>query len=231
MFTGLIEEIGAVANVHKTDHSFDLTVNAKTVIENVALGDSIAINGVCLTVTDFGQQSFTVGLAPETLKRTNLGALATSDLVNLERSLLPSTRIGGHFVQGHVDGTGKIKTLRPDHDALWLTIETDPALMRYIVTKGYIAIDGTSLTVVDTGANWFNVTLIDYTQSKIILPGKKLGALVNLEVDILAKYVERLFEARIAGDKAELTPEFLQTHGFLKADKFSKEEFPKEGTR
>jgi len=226
MFTGLIEEIGAVARVHKKESSFDLTVSAKTVVENVALGDSIAINGVCLTVTDFDEQSFTVGLAPETLKRTNLGALSTNDPVNLERSLLPSTRIGGHFVQGHVDGTGKIKALRPDRDALWLTIETDPALMRYIVTKGYIAIDGTSLTIVDTGANWFNVTLIDYTQSKIILPGKKPGALVNLEVDILAKYVERLFEARSDDNEAELTPEFLQTHGFLKAH-----EFPKEGTR
>lgn len=213
MFTGLVEEMGVVAKIKRTDDSFDLSVAASTVIEGVSLGDSIAVNGVCLTVTTFTDEGFTVGLAPETLKRTNLGDLKEGDPVNLERSLLPSTRIGGHFVQGHVDATGVIKSFRPDHDALWLTIETEPALMRYIVTKGYVAIDGTSLTVVDTGPDWFNVTLIDYTQSKIILPRKKPGDRVNLEVDILAKYVERLFEAR-AGEG--ITPEFLQSHGFLK---------------
>ncbi|MHA7871517.1 MAG: riboflavin synthase [Hyphococcus sp.] len=213
MFTGLIEEMGSVASIRKTAESFDLTVSAKTVLAGVHEGDSIAVNGVCLTVTRFDEKSFTVGLAPETLKRTNLGDLAESNPVNLERSLLPTTRLGGHFVQGHVDATGVIKSFRPDKDALWLTVETDPALMRYIVTKGYIAIDGTSLTVVDTGADWFNVTLIDYTQAKIILPRKKPGDRVNLEVDILAKYIERLTAEQ---PNPKLTPEFLQTHGFLK---------------
>ena len=215
MFTGLIEEMGAVAGIKQTADSFDLTIAAKTVLEGARLGDSIAVNGVCLTVTAFDDARFTVGLAPETLKRTNLGDLGEGDAVNLERSLLPTTRLGGHFVQGHVDATGVIKAFRPDNDALWLTVETDPALMRYIVTKGYIAIDGTSLTVVDTGPDWFNVTLINYTQQKIILPRKKPGDRVNLEVDILAKYIERLTQS----DEVErLTPQFLQDHGFIKKE-------------
>lgn len=216
MFTGLIEEIGAVAAITKTDKSFDLTVSAKTVLGDTKLGDSIAVNGVCLTVTACDDARFTVGLAPETLARTNLGNLAKGDPVNLERSLLPTTRLGGHFVQGHVDGTGVIKSFRPDKDALWLTIECDPALMRYIITKGYVAIDGTSLTVVETGPDWFNVTLINYTQPKIILPRKKPGDLVNLEVDILAKYIERIHGSPAAESHAGMTPEFLQSHGFIK---------------
>ena len=217
MFTGLVEEMGNVAAVANAGDRFDLTISAKTAIDGVQLGDSIAVNGVCLTVTRFDDASFTVGLAPETLKRTNLGDLSAGDPVNLERSLLPTTRLGGHFVQGHVDGTGVIKSFKPDQDALWLTVEADPALMQYIVTKGYIAIDGTSLTVVDTGTDWFNVTLVNYTQSKIILPQKKAGDRVNLEVDILAKYVERLIDARATSQpSAPLNADFLKDHGFIK---------------
>lgn len=213
MFTGLIEEIGNVAAIQQTEKSYDLTVKAQTVLDGVKLGDSIAINGVCLTVTTFDADTFTVGLAPETLKRTNLGDLTECTPVNLERSLLPTTRLGGHFVQGHVDATGTITSFRPDNDALWLTVETTPELMRYIVTKGYIAIDGTSLTVVDTGPDWFNVTLIKYSQSKITLPLKNVGDQVNLEVDILSKYMERLTQERT---EKNLSPEFLQKHGFIK---------------
>lgn len=217
MFTGLIEEIGGVESVRETAESFTLAIAARTVLEDVKLGDSIAVNGVCLTVTEFGADQFSVGLAPETLKRTSLGDLNKGDPVNLERSVLPTTRLGGHFVQGHVDATGIIRSFRPDNDALWVEIETDPALMRYIVTKGYVAIDGTSLTVVDTGPNWFNVTLVDYTQSKIVLPRKKPGDRVNLEVDILAKYMERLTRDRTAeGAVAEI---------------FSNQNLAKEGAR
>ncbi|GJL95109.1 MAG: riboflavin synthase subunit alpha [Hyphococcus sp.] len=196
MFTGLIEEIGSVHAVERSSDHFNLTVMADLVLEDVKLGDSIAINGVCLTVTKFDRSSFTVGLAPETLSRTNLGSLKTGEHVNLERALLPTTRMGGHYVQGHVDTIGVIQSFKPDADALWVRIQTDTALMRYIVSKGYIAIDGTSLTVVDTGDDWFNVTLIDYTQQKIVLPTKKIGDRVNLEVDILAKYAERLVANR-----------------------------------
>ena len=153
------------------------------------------MNGVCLTVTSFDAKSFTVGLAPETLAKTSLAGAKPSDLVNLERAALPTTRLGGHYVQGHVDATGTIKSFRPDADALWLTIAAPRELMRYVVPKGYIAIDGASLTVVHTGDDWFDVTLIAYSQAKLILPRKKLGDLVNLEVDIIAKYVERLTRA------------------------------------
>ena len=216
MFTGLIEEIGTVDSaVHGQNH-FDLTICAKTVMVDLALGDSIAVNGVCLTVTRFNERSFTVGLAPETRNRTNLGKLAPGAAVNLERSVTPSTRLGGHYVQGHVDGTGVIESMTPDEDALWVRIKTDPALMRYVVTKGYIAIDGTSLTVVDVGQDWFTVTLIAYTQQKIILPRKKDGDSVNLEVDILAKYVERLVVAKTGGTGPTLDQEFLSQHGFIR---------------
>ena len=213
MFTGLVEELGAVQRIEKSADSFAMTIRARSVLEGLTLGDSIAVNGVCLTATAFDHETFAVGLAPETLKRTNLGDLKPNNPVNLERSLTPASRLGGHFVQGHVDGTGVIKSLRPDNNALWLTIETDPALMRYIVTKGYIAIDGVSLTVVDTGPDWFNMTLVAYTQQKIILPRKKPGDRVNLEVDILAKYVERLIAREEPG---KLDAGFLKEHGFIR---------------
>lgn len=213
MFTGLVEEIGTVKSIGARGDHFDLSVSAATVLEGAALGDSIAVNGVCLTVTTFDAASFTVGLAPETLKRTDLGDLKAGDPVNLERSVTPTSRMGGHFVQGHVDGTGTVTAFRADRDALWVTVSADPELMRYLVAKGYIAIDGTSLTVVDTGPDWFNVTLIDYTQGKIILPRKSIGDRVNLEVDILAKYVERLVAAR--GERT-ITADFLQSTGFIK---------------
>ncbi len=213
MFTGLVEEIGTVESVGARGEHFDIRIAATTVLDGVALGDSIAVNGVCLTVTAFDDAAFTVGLAPETLKRTDLGDLKVGDPVNLERSVTPTTRMGGHFVQGHVDGTGVITAFRADRDALWVTVAADPALMRYVVTKGYVAIDGTSLTVVDVGPDWFNVTLIDYTQGKIALPRKTVGDRVNLEVDILAKYVERLVAGR---QERDITTEFLQSTGFLK---------------
>lgn len=213
MFTGLVEEIGTVRALTRDGGACRLTIDAKVALENVALGDSIAVNGACLTVTAFDDRSFTVGLAPETLAKTSLGELAPGSPVNLERAVLPTTRLGGHYVQGHVDAAGTIKAFRPDADALWMTIAAPRALMRYIVPKGFIAIDGASLTVVHTGEDWFDVTLIAYSQEKLILPRKKTGDRVNLEVDILAKYVERLVGAR---NEAPLTRGFLAEHGFIK---------------
>ena len=207
MFTGLVEEIGTVEALGPSGDGFDLTVRAARVLEGVALGDSIAINGVCLTVTDFDANRFTVGLAPETRARTSLDALSPGAGVNLERAALPTTRLGGHYVQGHVDDVGRIAEFRPDADALWLKVAASAPLMRYIVPKGYVAIDGASLTVVHTGADWFDVTLIAYSQEKLILPRKKVGDPVNLEVDILAKYVERLIagpsDGLAGGDAAQ----------------------------
>ncbi len=219
MFTGLVEEMGTVANAHRTHDSFDLTIRASTVLEGVALGDSICVNGVCLTVTAFDEGAFTVGLAPETRNRTNLGALKSGDPVNLERSVTPSTRMGGHYVQGHVDGTGTLASVTKDEDALWIRINLDPGLMRYIVEKGYVAIDGTSLTVVETGPDWFTLTLIAYSQQKVILARKQVGDSVNIEVDILAKYVERLVGAQSTPASAHqssqpITEDFLSANGF-----------------
>ncbi|MEO0695789.1 MAG: riboflavin synthase [Pseudomonadota bacterium] len=212
MFTGLIEEVGQVVSVASSAKGYDLSIRAKIVLEGVQLGDSICVNGTCLTVTRFNDDTFTVGLAPETRNRTSLEELKAGSPVNLERAALPTTRLGGHYVQGHVDATGTIKSFRPDQDALWLTIAAPATLMRYIVPKGYITIDGTSLTVVETGRDWFNVTLIKYTQSKIILPQKKAGDLVNLEVDILAKYVERLLADR---NEDSFDENLLHTAGFI----------------
>lgn len=192
MFTGLIEEIGIIAAVLYNDASFQLVIQAQETIADIELGNSIAINGVCLTVTAFNTSTFTVGLAPETRTRTNVNDLLVGMPVNLERATLPTTRLGGHYVQGHIDMTGVIKGFEVDEDSLWITIETQADLMRYIVPKGYITIDGASLTVVNTGTNWFDVMLIAYSQKQLTLPKKKLGERVNLEVDILAKYVERL---------------------------------------
>ena len=199
MFTGIIEEIGHVRHCREAGAGFELAIDAEVVLEGTRLGDSIAVNGVCLTVTALDDTGFVTGLAPETRARTNLDALAPGARVNLERSVTPSTRMGGHFVQGHVDGTGRIVDFRPDADALWVTVEAPAALMRYVVPKGYVALDGTSLTVVDVTATTFSVTLVAYTQAHIVLPSRAVGDALNIEVDVLGKYVERLLAHRGAG--------------------------------
>ena len=192
MFTGIVEEIGIVEALSQvTDGGWSLIVQAHAVLNDTRLGDSLAINGTCLTVTALTANSFTVGLSPETLRRTNLGDLRANDEVNLERSLAANGRIGGHFVQGHVDGTGVVHAFRPEGDSLWVTVEADPQLLRYIVPKGYIAVDGVSLTIVDVFTDKFTFMLVDYTQQHITLPRRQLGNRVNLEVDILGKYVEK----------------------------------------
>lgn len=168
-------------------------------LEDIHLGDSISINGTCLTVTEFDTvlSEFCVGLSPETLRKTSLSELESGSLVNLERALSPSTRMGGHFVQGHVDGTGEIVEMVPEGDSLWVKVKVGSELLKYIVPKGFIAIDGTSLTVVDVfeDEECFNFMLVAYTQQKVVIPLKKVGQKVNLEVDILGKYVERLLSS------------------------------------
>ena len=196
MFTGIVEELGSVRDCRRVGDGYALSIDCATVLEGTALGDSIAVNGVCLTVTELDSKGFVTGLAPETRKRTNLESLVNGSKVNLERSVTPTTRMGGHFVQGHVDATGTIRKFRRDEDALWVTIAAPAELMRYIVTKGYITLDGTSLTVVDVGDDWFSVTLVAYTQAHIVMPGKSVGEGVNIEVDVLGKYVERLIQPR-----------------------------------
>ncbi len=199
MFTGIVEEIGDVEGLRESNGGWTLTVRARAVLEDARLGDSLAVNGACLTVTALQPNAFTVGLSPETLRRTNLGDLRPGDGVNLERSLAVTGRFGGHFVQGHIDGTGVVRAFRPDGDSLWVTVETGPDLLRYIVPKGYIAVDGVSLTVVDVFPDSFTFMLVAYTQQHIVLPRRAPGSRVNLEVDVLAKYAEKLLgEGRYA---------------------------------
>lgn len=196
MFTGIVEEMGLVlAAMQGQPHDNTLTIGCRTTLEDIRLGDSIAVNGVCLTVTAFDARSFTVGTAPETLRRTNLGGLRPGDAVNLERSLAFGGRMGGHYVQGHVDGTGVVTASIPDGEARLVTIDVPPNLATYIVEKGYIAVDGVSLTIVSRTNSSFTLSLIAYTQQAVILGRQSVGAIVNLEVDIMAKYVESLLRA------------------------------------
>lgn len=179
---------------------WELQLEAKEVLDGAYLGCSIAVNGVCLTVTAFNSSSFTVGLAPETLRHTDLGSLKAGSKVNLERALAADGRNSGHFVQGHIDDVGTIEEMRQDGEALWIRVRPPARLMPYIVPKGFIAIDGTSLTVcdVDHAQGTFNFMLIAFTQQKVIIPKKAVGDAVNLEVDVIAKYVEQSLAAVVA---------------------------------
>ncbi|XP_004243342.1 riboflavin synthase [Solanum lycopersicum] len=200
LFTGIVEEMGQIKQLgYDKPDSFTMKIQAKLILEDINLGDSISVNGTCLTVAEFDTQKleFSVGLAPETLRKTSLIELEQGSLVNLERALRPSTRMGGHFVQGHVDGTGEIVELKTEGDSLWVKVKTAKEILRYIVPKGFIAVDGTSLTVVDVvdEEGCFNFMLVAYTQQNVVIPLKKVGQKVNLEVDILGKYVERLLSS------------------------------------
>jgi len=192
VFTGIVEETGTVRALDERDGSIALQVEARTVCDDLRLGDSIAVNGVCLTVTAHDANSFTVGLAPETLRRTDLGDLRPGARVNLERALAAGGRMGGHYVQGHVDGTGEIVSVRPEGDSLWMTFRAPAELLPYLVVKGFVAIDGISLTITERRADTFSVALVAYTQSVVTLASKRPGDRVNLEVDVIAKYVESL---------------------------------------
>jgi riboflavin synthase len=206
MFTGIVEEIGEVGAARPGQ----LVIAAQKVLEDLKLGDSIAVNGVCLTITALSADCFSVDVMPETLRRTNLGTLRPGDGINLERPLGVGGRFGGHFVQGHVDGVGKLSSVTPEDEALLLKFETGQEIMRYVVEKGFIAVDGVSLTVVQYKSTSFSVSLVAYTRENTILGGRRPGDRVNLEVDIIAKYVERLREGGTG-----ITKEFLAEHGFL----------------
>ncbi len=188
MFTGIVEEVGTVTGLEGQR----LTIAAGTVLEGVKLGDSIAVNGACLTVVDFEHSSFSVELAPETLKRTSFGNWVPGRQVNLERPLAVSDRLGGHIVQGHVDATGRITSLKPEGDCVIFRVASPKRLMPYIVEKGFVAVDGISLTVVKVGGSSFTLSVIPYTLANTNLRSQAKGGRVNLEVDIVAKYVESL---------------------------------------
>ena len=188
MFTGIVEELGTVGDVQPNR----LVINASTVMDDLKASDSICVNGACLTVTRRDKNSFSVDVVPETLRRTNLGGLSGGDRVNLERPLAVGGRYGGHIVQGHVDATGTVESVTDEGEAFLMKFQAPASVLRYVVEKGFIAVDGTSLTVVNCDSQSFVVTIIPYTRDNTILGARKVGDPVNLEVDIIAKYVERL---------------------------------------
>ena len=206
MFTGIVEEVGSVASVPARS----LVITASKVLKDMQPGGSIAVNGVCLTVTDFDSKSFSADVMPETLRQTNLGTLRNGDMVNLERPLALGGEVGGHMVQGHVDDTGRVASVMREGEAVLIRFEASPGVMRFIVPKGFIAVDGVSLTVASRDADSFRVSTVDYTHRHTILGSKKVGDMVNLEVDIIAKYVEQLSQPQHTG----ITVDFLQEHGF-----------------
>lgn len=209
MFTGIIEEVGTV----KLLQAGKLTILADGVLRGTKLGDSINVNGACLTVTAISSNTFSIDIMPETLRRTNLGALRPGDVVNLERALAADGRFGGHFVQGHVDGKGRVSSVVPEGEALLMKVAAPPDIIHYVVEKGFIAVDGISLTVTQCTAVSFMVSLVSYTLQNTTLGRKKPGDVVNLEVDIIAKYIERLAGERKPG----VSLEFLGKHGYLPA--------------
>jgi len=207
VFTGIVEELGKVTSAQ----AGNLVITASDVLSGIERGGSIAVNGVCLTVTDFNNNSFSVDVMPETLKRTNLGLLSAGDRVNLERPVALGGRLGGHLVQGHVDDTGRIASVIWDAGTMLVRFEAPPEVMRFTVEKGFVAVDGVSLTITTKDASSFWVSVVDYTRKHTTLGSKQVGDLVNLEVDIIAKYVEQLSQAHRTG----ITVDFLQEHGFL----------------
>lgn len=213
MFTGIIEEVGHVKSLHRGAKSFTLEVEAEKVMEGTLVGDSIATNGVCLTVTSLTGHGFTADVMPETVQRTALGELTAGSPVNLERALSLQTRVGGHIVSGHIDGTGRISDRRQDDTALWLTVECDSRLLRYIIEKGSITIQGVSLTVARVDDHSFAVSLIPHTQAATTLHQARMGDRVNLENDIIAKYVEKLLGKQNDADNGIM--EKLAANGFL----------------
>ncbi len=208
MFTGIVEETGRV----KTATAGKLVISTDTVTRGMRLGDSVAVNGVCLTVTDFKADSFSVDIMPETLGITNLGRLRAGDRVNLERAVALGGQMGGHLVQGHIDGTGTVATVTPEAGAILITIEAPAEIMRYTVQKGFIAVDGISLTVIDRDENSFRVSVVGYTRQQTTLGEKRAGDPVNLETDIIGKYVEQFTQSQT--QSTGITAAFLQEHGF-----------------
>lgn len=215
MFTGIVEEMGTVRSLEIRSDSAKLKVAAAKVLTDVRLGDSIAVNGVCLTVVSFVADSFIADVMPETLRKTNLGQLRPGDRVNLERAMALGGRLGGHLVSGHVDGTGRIRDKRGEGNAVVITLEAPPEIMRFIVPKGSIAIDGISLTVANAGTETFSVSVIPHTLTQTTLGTKSAGDLVNLENDMIGKYVDRLIHAYQGNRTKEMDMDFLKVNGFI----------------
>lgn len=217
MFTGIIEEIGEIKGIRRGTKSAELTISGRIVTEGSKVGDSIAVNGVCLTATTIKGGLFTADVMAETMRRSSLGELTVGNRVNLERAMAADGRFGGHIVSGHIDGTGTIRSFEREDNAVWVTIAADSKILKYIIEKGSIAIDGISLTVAYVDDTCFKVSLIPHTASETTLLMKKAGDMVNLENDVIGKYVERLMH--FADDKIEqksgIDAAFLMKNGFI----------------
>lgn len=218
MFTGIIEELGVIQEIKKSSKSSKLLIKANKVLENTNVGDSICTNGVCLTVTNLKANSFEADVMAETLRRSNLGNLNVGSKVNLERALTLQSRLGGHIVSGHIDGTGTIISLIKEDNATWVTIKTTNDILRYVVLKGSITIDGISLTVAYVDENVFKVSIIPHTAQETTLLNKSIGETVNLECDVISKYVEKLMRLATKEENKKntsLTEDFLRENGFF----------------
>lgn len=215
VFTGIIEETGTVVGIVSGSSSGTIRIGAALVLEGTRIGDSIAVNGVCLTVTQLGKNSFSADVMPETLRRSGLGSLKNGDKVNLERAMAAEGRFGGHIVSGHIDGTGRIVSLRRENNAVWVRISAPQEILALTVEKGSIAIDGISLTVAALDSDSFSVSVIPHTGAQTTLLLKQPGDTVNLENDIIGKYVQRLMSSpEKEAPKSGITEDFLAKHGF-----------------
>lgn len=220
MFTGIIEEIGTIGSIQKGTQSAVLGIRCSRVLEGTKIGDSIAVNGVCLTVTGMSGNGYTADVMAETMARSSLGMLGKNSRVNLERAMAADGRFGGHIVAGHIDGTGKVADIKKDETAVWYRITAEENILRYVVEKGSIAIDGISLTVARVTDRDFSVSVIPHTQGQTNLADRQIGDVVNLECDVVGKYIEKL--CRMDGGQQEghpvpssLSEEFLMKNGFI----------------
>lgn len=218
MFTGIVEEAGTIKKLMISGNSGQVAVRAKKVLEGTRIGDSIAVNGICLTVTSLQADGFTADVMAETVRRSSLSECRAGDEVNLERAMAANGRFGGHIVSGHIDGTGIITSYRREENAVWVTIETVPEILRLIVDKGSICIDGISLTVAKVGDTEFQVSVIPHTGEETTLLKKKPGSRVNLENDIVGKYIQKLMGlepgSKGSSQSSGITMEFLEEYGF-----------------
>lgn len=216
MFTGIVEEIGSIKEIVMGSKSIKLFISCSKILDDVKVGDSIAVNGICLTVTDLGNSWFSADVMPETMRKTGLEKLNISDKVNLERALRLSDRLGGHIVTGHIDGTGIVTGRVEEANAIWLTVEAVDVIMKYIVMKGSVALDGTSLTVAHADEKCFKVSLIPFTAGVTTLGSRRVGDQINIECDMVGKYIEKLLNGNIHESKHEkdISIEFLRDNGF-----------------
>lgn len=215
MFTGIIEEVGKIERIQNGSHSAVLHIQAQKILDDLKIGDSVAVNGVCLTVTSFHKQGFTADVMHETLNRSALALLQIGSRVNLERAMPVNGRFGGHIVAGHVDGMGKIMRIEQDDNAVWYTVQAAESVMKYIVEKGSIAIDGISLTVAKVETAYFSISAIPHTVRETTLKERRIGDAVNLETDIIGKYVEKLLCPKaVSQPNGGLTREFLAKYGY-----------------